>query len=276
MSDPQTHAPPRLLDDPELGADLRQDLELARANAPLSYDVSAGLARLEHSLAAGAAPATGTAGLAGGALGVRVLAWILGGSILVASAVGAGALLDQVQQRDSLALASVEPVIDHEARPEAKVAETAPGATTSSEVASSAVDTPTPDAAPDAPTTVGGGSVDPAKDSPRPSSASVSSGSESESDPSGPSLANEAKQINAARKALASDPARALEIIEAVAEQFPEGAMIQEREGYAVLALTALGRAQQAQSRGQAYLETWPNGTLSNRVREAIQPTISK
>ena len=259
MKEAQIHAPQRLLDDPQLGAALRQDLELAHAHAPLDYDVGSGLARFEQSLAAGATPAT----VGGAALGVRVLAWFMGGSILLASAVGAGVLLDQAEARAKRTPVVVEPVIDREvSRPGDEVAGRSLVATTSNEVASAAVEAPAPEPTADAPASgeKGGARAD---TSPRPNSKLADQ-------PVG-SLADEAKRINAARKALENDPSKALQIVEATAKQYPDGAMIQEREGYAVLALTALGRASEAKIRGQRYLERWPNGTLARRVRDALR-----
>jgi hypothetical protein len=46
--------------------------------------------------------------------------------------------------------------------------------------------------------------------------------------------------------------------------------MIQERRGYAILALVALGRRSEADQQADAYLERWPNGPLSRRVRDAL------
>jgi hypothetical protein len=82
--------------------------------------------------------------------------------------------------------------------------------------------------------------------------------------------ADEAMQINAARQALADDPATTLALMQAAEQQFPNGAMIQERRGYAILALVGLGRTAEAEQQANAYLERWPNGPLSRRVRDAL------
>jgi hypothetical protein len=112
---------------------------------------------------------------------------------------------------------------------------------------------------------------DPALDAPkppRPATTHPVTGPVTE--PPAPSLADEAAQINAARKALARDPAQTLALMQAAEQQFPNGAMIQERRGYAILALVALGRTQEAEAQADAYLERWPNGPLSRRVRDAL------
>jgi hypothetical protein len=77
-------------------------------------------------------------------------------------------------------------------------------------------------------------------------------------------------QLNVARKALEHDPAKTLALVEALEQQFPDGVMIEERRGYAILALVALGRTAEAEQRADSYLERWPNGTMSRRVRRAL------
>ena len=280
MTDPQTHAPLRLLEEPALDAGLRLDLELAKAHAPVAYDASAGLARFESALAAGAStlPPSGTG------LGLRALGWFIGASVLVAGGVGAAHI---VRASDAPLIVQTPARIIHDvsrdplralgdtvAGPSPSDAELAPldaglgGSVVEAQVGGEAGDASAASAQ------AGGNSPTLGTSAPpRPNSnLAGESANEPSPAPTG-SLADEAKQINAARKALAADPAKTLALVEAVAKDYPDGALVQEREGYAVLALAALGRQAQAQARAQRYLERWPNGTLARRVRaETSEP----
>ncbi len=75
--------------------------------------------------------------------------------------------------------------------------------------------------------------------------------------------------IDAARKSLAEDPAHTLELTEQAAERFPAGAMIEERRGYAILALITLDRPK-AEQLASEYLERWPKGPLARRIRDGL------
>ena len=279
MTDPLSQAPVRLLDDPSLAASLRGDLQLA-AQPALTYNVEAGLARFESSLAAGASPTT--LGASKALMTSRVLGWVLGAGVLVAGSVGAGQLVEHARTPRTHAgvvvqtpskIAAVERAQEVRAQHGevvessslgAGAARAVPGesaaAARSGELARDASLAPAAEQA-------GGNSSGSDGVAPlRP--VSKSSGAEA-ADPQ-PSLADEARQINEARKALKSDPARALALTEAAAKAFPQGAMIQEREGYAILALAALGRSDEARARADEYLARWPNGTLSKRVQAAV------
>jgi hypothetical protein len=117
---------------------------------------------------------------------------------------------------------------------------------------------------------VGGDPVLDAPAPPRPDTTHPVAPADPVQPPPSSSLASEAAQINAARKALDGDPAKTLELMQAAEQQSPDGAMIQERRGYAILALVGLGRTAEAEQQADAYLERWPNGPLSRRVRDAL------
>jgi hypothetical protein len=70
-----------------------------------------------------------------------------------------------------------------------------------------------------------------------------------------------------ARRALAIDPARALELAERHRREFREGALAPEREMLAVDALSALGRVGAARRRAIALAERWPRSGYADRVR---------
>jgi hypothetical protein len=274
MSDLHTQAPTRLLDDPTLDPSLRADLELARSHAPVAYSVDAGLARFEQSLHGATTVPPG-----GSVAGVRVLGWFVGAIVLVGGlgylALGPGRTADGSEASAPV----VAQVDDVEAKHEVR-AETAPviglrhsdvnarpvGPGASESVAEAwepdgaGVGTASAQA-------TGGGPVVQVPSPPQPTSKLTTPTVQKPA----PSLADEAAQINAARKALAGgDPSEALALMEAAEQAFPKGAMIQERHGYTILALVALDRRTDADTRADAYLERWPNGPLSRRVRDAL------
>jgi hypothetical protein len=259
--------PVRLLDDPAIADALRHDLELASNHAPLHYDVEAGLARFEKSVVGSKLSSTSGASL-------RVLGWVIGATVLLGGAFGAASVMSQdAAPRTTLAMSPSADLHTQDApvagptssgtrEPGAPVAEAGQAGVGDAGAAivqpaggNPALDEPTP---PRPDTTH---PVDEPSDS--------KPGSTPKPEPE-PSLADEATQINAARQALASDPAKTLALMEAAEKQFPNGAMIQERRGYAILALVALGRTTEAEQQADAYLERWPNGPLSRRVRDAL------
>jgi hypothetical protein len=69
------------------------------------------------------------------------------------------------------------------------------------------------------------------------------------------------------RLALGDSPREALELARSGQRQFPEGMFVKERRAHEVLALDALGRASEAQARAQSFLQDYPSGPQSERVR---------
>jgi hypothetical protein len=282
MTEPFMHDPIRLIDSAAHGrmveADLglRHDLELAAA-ARVDYPVDAGLARFEATLAgASTLPAGGTVA------GFAVLRWFLGASVLLGIGVIAWLGLTSEPEAEprarAPAVALAEPQAPAELRSEDEVVAEIDstnhvvGSDTSSvagiDARGSVAETQQPDGNGEIGALVRSDGGEPAGRiavSPRPTSKSV---------PDEPSLAteplDEAKLIDAARKALAEDPALALELTEQAADRFPTGAMVQERRGYAILALLALDRRDEAEQQAGEYLERWPKGPLSRRIREGL------
>lgn len=285
MTEPFTHEPTRLLHSAgaaDLG--LRHDLELARASRP-EYAVDAGLARFEATLAGASTLPTG-----GTVAGFAVLRWFLGVSAMLGVGVVAWLLSESASPgRDSasgdpqavLALAEAPELAPEFRSEDGKVAEIdspthavggdassvvgiQPESSPGSDVRESVAETQQPDGDGKIEASVrldGGEPAGQLAASPRPSS---------KSSPAVEPAVEEAKLIDAARKALVDDPARALELTEQVAERFPTGAMVQERRGYAILALLALGRHVEAEQQAGEYLERWPKGPLSRRIRDGL------
>lgn len=270
------HEPQRLIES-DLDAGLRHDLELARASR-VAYPVEAGLARFEASLAgASTLPSGGTLA------GFGVLRWfLLGGSVI---ALGVSAWLaaskpSQPEQARAPTSTQVVAAVDTQVRPEDEVADAASpkgSGGVSSGAGAPAVQLPdggTRDSVAGVQVELGdaiGGDSDGGKSEqvdaalPRP----ISKSPRERPDPELAAL-EEAKLIDAARKALAADPARTLELTKEASKRFPSGAMVQERRGYAILALVALDRRDEAETMADEYLERWPKGPLSHRVREAL------
>jgi hypothetical protein len=272
MSDPLSQEPTRLLDDPELDLGLRHDLEIASKHAPLNYSVDAGLARFEQAIhGATTVPAGGSIS------GLRVLGWFLGAVALIG---GAGYLIAEgrgtATSHDAVAqVASAATTIRTEEEPVAvprssDARELPSGPLARESVGEAGMRDGAGDAGPASTQAEGGSPTLDAPVPPRPASKPSTKSVAEAADPAA-SLADEAAQINAARKALASDPGKALALMEAAEQQFPDGAMIQERRGYTILALVALGRDDDAEALAGAYLQRWPNGPLSRRVRDALE-----
>lgn len=79
---------------------------------------------------------------------------------------------------------------------------------------------------------------------------------------------NEAELLERARRALTSDPARALALTRLHQAQFPRGALAQEREVIAIDALRRLGRGDEAGQRASRFGQQYP-GSAHRRAVEA-------
>lgn len=84
------------------------------------------------------------------------------------------------------------------------------------------------------------------------------------------SIADEARLLEQARGALASNPARALELANQHEELHPSGQLSAEREFIAVDALVRLGRRDEAQSRAAPSLAQNPDSLYAKRLRQLL------
>jgi hypothetical protein len=262
MTDPK-QTPIRLLEDPAVADALRRDLALASNHAPITFDIQAGLARFEQAR-------FGTKLNSAAGSGLRVLGWVVGATVLLGGVIGAAELMQQ-DDVPRITTAMTPPAdVDADAGINMRSKDAPVAGLTSShapEPGEPVAEAGQQDRVGDADAALAqpeGG--DPALDAPTPPRPDVTPPDA----PAEPSLADEAVQINAARKALATDPGKTLALMQAAELQFPNGSMIQERRGYAILALVALGRTAEAEQQADAYLERWPNGPLSRRVRDAL------
>ena len=75
------------------------------------------------------------------------------------------------------------------------------------------------------------------------------------------------------RRALRSDPARALALANAGQQEFRRGQLVEEREAIAVLALARLGRRAELDRRGARFLRRYPRSAFAERIeRQLRQP----
>ncbi len=84
-------------------------------------------------------------------------------------------------------------------------------------------------------------------------------------------LAAEVELITAAKRALAHEPARALELLSTHATRFADGQLQTERAGYRAIALCALGRTVQGRGEARLFVAAHPRSSLADRVRRACE-----
>jgi hypothetical protein len=80
----------------------------------------------------------------------------------------------------------------------------------------------------------------------------------------------EIEETATAERLLATDPRRALALVEAGETQYPSGYMREERRYVGIVALADLGRSEEARARGQAFLHDYPGGPFAARVRALL------
>jgi hypothetical protein len=86
--------------------------------------------------------------------------------------------------------------------------------------------------------------------------------------PPSSSLAEELSLLHQAQTALkASQPRRALTLLEAHATRFPDGALREERRAARIVALCELGRMAEAKEEAKRFLEESPQSPLAGRIR---------
>jgi hypothetical protein len=76
----------------------------------------------------------------------------------------------------------------------------------------------------------------------------------------------EVQTLDAARAALASQPAQALALCNEHSRRFPKGMLGEERERIAIEALVGLGRKSEAKARADRFLQVFPNSTYKKRI----------
>jgi hypothetical protein len=222
-----------LLDDPGIAPELREDLRKA-SSAPAGYDVAAGLASLRAAI--------GPGGPAGGADGGA--AATSGG----AGAAGAGSAAGKVALAAIAAVAVVAGTL--------AVVQRAPDQAVPRRARSAEVAAPrAPEAQTPAPAPHEHAHVEPAPTAVPPAP----------HDPDG-KLRREIAQLARIKALLPRDPRAAYRLAQSGNREFARGVLAQEREGLAVLALSALGDARAASRRARAFLARYPDSPLRERI----------
>jgi hypothetical protein len=238
-----SEAPKRLVDDataldPDLAAQLRSDLRVA-GKPPSAYDVEGGLARLSAAIAGGSSgggghqgggAGPGAAATGGGALGVK-----LGIAGLVALGALGGALLLGSAPNTNTKIPPRDP-------------ESAPVTIPVPVVSSAPVIEETPPAV----------ELPAARASAAPAGPRASAGA---------SVKPEMDQLAETRRALASDPGRALALADEGHARFPRGVFWQEREMAAIQALLKLGHTADAKARARAFVARHPESPFAEGLR---------
>jgi RNA polymerase sigma-70 factor (ECF subfamily) len=81
----------------------------------------------------------------------------------------------------------------------------------------------------------------------------------------------EMRDIGNAERLIATEPARALAIVQHAQQRFPDGYFGEERAYVEIMALFGLGRLDEARAKAADFLRTYPDGAYSRRVRHAAQ-----
>jgi hypothetical protein len=98
---------------------------------------------------------------------------------------------------------------------------------------------------------------------------SVPASPASAASPVSPDELVELREVAAAERALATDPAGALARVRAIEARVPYGYLEEERHYVEVIALIALGRLAEANPKVSAFLRAYPDGAFGRRIREA-------
>lgn len=249
-------APKRLLEDPETAAALQADLQ-AIASHQVNFDLSAGLARFEASLAAGSAAAA--AGVKPSLTLLKLgLAGVVAGGAVLGVALFSGNDPSPITPAKTLSAPVVtEPAPRSPAPTSATAAVASPSAAPQATTSEAAEATPNVARKP-----VGAMARPSRKTAPAP----AASPAESKDD----LLQREVQQLRQIRQLVGSNPSQALALANEGHGTFKGGVLYQEREALALQALSALGRRSELEARGERYLRAFPKGSFSTRVRQLL------
>jgi outer membrane biosynthesis protein TonB len=264
-----TGDPIRLLDDPAAGALLRGDLATASTVQVQGLDHAAGLGALKAAVGAqtGAIPAVAVGGGAG-SLAAKLLlgAAVIGGVAWWASS-GDRSAMDPAIDPAPIEAPAATPEPEPEPEPEpgprglpaAAVPTPEPAVVPEEELA---VPEPEPSATPPEPVSEPKSTRPVPRGEPRDEAAPPETLDDA--------VVLEARQIQAARRALATDADRALALTQSIATEFPRGQLVEERLAIAIRALAKLGRVEEARTKAEAFLEAYGRGAHATAVRRAV------
>lgn len=92
-----------------------------------------------------------------------------------------------------------------------------------------------------------------------------------EEDPRMQTLGAEMRMLNRARTLLGEHPAEAIGVIDDHRRQYPEGVLREEREAFAIEALLALERVEEAERRYYDFLRAFPDSEHRAHLQRAMQ-----
>jgi hypothetical protein len=92
------------------------------------------------------------------------------------------------------------------------------------------------------------------------------------SPPVPPESMSEIRGVALARKLVVSDPQAALDVLDQVRRDHPNGYFVEERQALTVLALARVGRESAARQQAGTFLRAYPNGPFSDQVRSVATP----
>ncbi len=262
MTDPQ-----RLLDDPSMAASLRADLAQAKAAGLAGFDVAAGAASLNAAIAAetGAVATVATAtGLSKGLI-AAIVGVVSAGAIawFVAHGEPEPAAVPSVVARPPDSMAEPELSPESTSQPQPK---RAPPTAAPKFVANAVDPEPAPAAAEPAP--------EPAAKRPAKHKRGKAAPTEAAPTEAAPTEANylrEAKLIAEARRAMKTEPKRALALLNEAKSEFPRGLLREERDALTILTLNALGRTDQARASAERFLDKHGEGPYADAVRQILR-----
>ena len=238
-----------------MDSEARGLLRLGAERPPVRYAVQEGLLRHRQLAGLGTPPPSWANGLGAGAKGAAWLAMstaaAAGAAVIMLLGRAAGVQPSPAPQGPVAALLQVEP---------ARAAVSSPWAPASmppsTSVGSSVSVELLPPGAPAGPASVA-----------RPRAAALRDPGTSIVPPAGDDLL-ELRQVAEAERVLATDPAQALSLVRAYEARFPKGYMREERGYVEVMALLALGRLDEARPEVARFLQAYPDGAFSRRIRE--------
>ena len=276
-----TRPPPRLLDDPTTGSDLRAALGHATVDGPSEAELAALLSRVGAQGLDSGGTGDGPGGESGpGGHGGEVLVSKAGKSLLVkigGAVVAGGALLGGLQlashERPAATLAS--------ARPVATVAPTKPSfdAPPAATEPSLAPEAPRPvervPARPWSSSSAAGGAFRlPPESAAAPAAVEDSPAAETPGSTSSPDE-TELELLSRARREVTSNPSAALALAERHRTEFPSGRLGEEREVIAIEALARAGQLESARSRYVQFARRYGSSVHRKRL-EALLGQLSE
>lgn len=230
--------PKRLLLDPEMGAALAQ-FDTHCEGHP--FDLQAGLARFESSIAGSPLGSPGVASSAAAAESAAELALPISSGTSVAAGVSTGVVTTLKALLATGALVGAG----------ALAWNYWPG--------QDAVQDPVQDSAPKTPAAAASSAPSPEASTPAPLATKPSA------------LQAELAIVRQARQALAKNQAaKALSLLQDNQERFANGALVPEREALLIIALHRSGKVQQAKSKARRFLTEHPESPMTNRVRQVL------